>query len=71
MDAPTVTLLVEEPDFRLARVEFGDHVEHVLEVRDGCDVLGVERWRKFEVNGTTMKALFKYLVRVAEADKEQ
>ncbi len=69
MDAPDVTLLIEEPDFRLARVLIGDHVEHVLEVRDGCDVLGVERWRKFEVNGTTMKALFRYLVRIA--DKEQ
>lgn len=62
------TLLIDEPDFRLVRVEFGDHVEHVLEVRDGCDAMGGERWRKMEINGTAMKALFRYLIRIAEKE---
>lgn len=60
------TLLIDQPDFRLVRVDIGGHHEHVLEVRDGCDAMGVERWRRFEVNGTAMKALFKYLIRIAE-----
>jgi hypothetical protein len=50
------------------RVEIGNHVEHILETRDGEDALGAERWRKFEINGTTMKALFRYLIRIAEKD---
>lgn len=66
LDVPRPTLLIDEPDFRLVRVEIGDSVEHVLEVRDGQDALGTERWRKFEVNGTAMRALFKYLVRIAD-----
>lgn len=71
MDTPVVTptLLVDEPDFRLVRHDFDDgHTDHVLEVRDGCDAMGTERWRKVEINGTAMKALFRFLVRIA--DKE-
>lgn len=61
------TLLVNEPDFRLVRLEIADgSVEHVLEVRDGCDAMGSERWRKFEANGTALKAMFKFLIRIAE-----
>lgn len=67
--SPVPTLLINQPDFRLVRVEIGTVTEHVLEVRDGCDALGVERWRRFEVNGTALKSLFRYLVRIAE--KEQ
>ena len=61
-------LLIDEADFRLIRHEMADgNVDHLLEVRDGKDGMGTERWRKFEVNGTHMKALFKYLIRIAEA----
>lgn len=67
-DVPQPVLLIDEPDFRLVRVVIGSNVEHVLETRDGLDAMGGERWRRFEINGSTMKALFKYLVRIA--DKE-
>ena len=30
-------------------VEIGEGVEHTLEVRDGVDAMGVERWRKMEM----------------------
>ena len=60
-------LLISEPDFRLVRHELADgHVDHLLETRDGYDGMGQERWRKFEVSGTTMRALFKFLIRIAE-----
>jgi hypothetical protein len=63
------TRLIDESDFRLVKLEIADgSVEHVLEVRDGQDAMGTERWRKFEVNGTAMRSLFKYLVRVADKD---
>lgn len=67
-DVPVPTLLISEPDFRLVRVEIAGSVEHVLETRDGCDAMGAERWRKFEVNGTAMRALYKYLIRIAEKE---
>ena len=63
-------LLISEPDFRLVRIELSDGLEHVLEVRDGCDAMGTERWRKFEINGTALRALFKYLIRIAEESYE-
>ena len=66
-DIPIPTLLINEPDFRLVRVEHGGELlEHVLEVRDGCDAMGAEKWRKVEINGAAMKALFVCLVRIAE-----
>lgn len=62
-------LLIQEADFRLVKHELGDgSVDHLLEVRDGKDGMGLERWRKFEVSGTAMRSLFRYLVRIA--DKE-
>jgi len=70
-DAPVPTLLINEPDFRLVRVEISDHVEYVLETRDGCDAMGGERWRKFEINGTMMKALYRFLIRIAERERSE
>jgi len=71
MDAPTITrtLLILEPDFRLVRLETPEgERQYVLEVRDGIDAMGVERWRKFDLNGTALKSLFGYLVRIAEKE---
>jgi hypothetical protein len=31
------------------------------------DAMGVEKWRKFELNGTALRSLFKFLIRIAEA----
>lgn len=60
-------LLINEPDVRLVRHDLADGLsDYILETRDGIDAMGIEKWRKFEVNGTALKALFKYLVRIAE-----
>jgi hypothetical protein len=70
-DFPEPTLLIEEPDFRLVRVQIGADEEHVLEVRDGKDAMGNERWRKFETRGSkNLEAIFGYLVRIATKQEQ-
>jgi hypothetical protein len=49
--------------FRIVRVENGDCITYVMEMPDGCDALGVERWRDCKVNGSPMTALFSYVIR--------
>lgn len=58
-------LLVSEPDFRVVETEVGGDVMHVLEVRDGVDGMGVERWRTFALGNKDLRAMFGYMVRVA------
>ena len=57
-------LLVEEPDFRLVEVCRAGNVFHVLEVRDGIDAMGAERWREFKVENPHLRQIFGYLVRI-------
>lgn len=64
-------LLINEPDFRIVEVTIGEDIEHVLEVRDGRDAMGTERWRKFETSSTHLRQIFGYLVRVAIQTKQQ
>lgn len=64
-------LLISEPDFRLVEVTIGEDVEHVLEVKDGRDAMGVERWRKFETSSTHLRQIFGYLVRIALSHPER
>ncbi len=42
-------ILATDGKFRIVRTEDGDRVTHVLEKIDGCDALGVERWREVNV----------------------
>lgn len=59
-------LLVDEKDFRVVETEIAGNVIHVLEVRDGADALGVERWRTFKTDvSKDIRAIFGYMVRVA------
>lgn len=51
--------------FRLVKVEDGDRVTYTLEVPDGCDALGVERWRTFEMNSQHLRNIFGFLIKVA------
>lgn len=70
-DDPVISrvLLINEPDVRLVKLELGDgSVEHVLETRDGIDAMGADKWRKFEVNGTALRQLFKFLIRFTEKE---
>ena len=57
--------LVEQADFRIVDTEL-EGVGIVLEVRDGCDALGVERWRLMKLENANLRQLFGYLVRIVK-----
>jgi hypothetical protein len=46
-DGPRV--IATDGKFRIVRIEDGQRVDHVLEKADGCDALGVERWKDINV----------------------
>lgn len=56
-DGPRV--LASDGKWRLVRVTEGDRVAHVLEKQDGCDALGVERWK--DINLGTGESLSRQL----------
>jgi hypothetical protein len=47
-DGPRI-LATDGKTFRIVRVEMGERITNVLEKADGCDALGVERWREVNV----------------------
>lgn len=58
-------LLVDEKDFRVVEDVIGGNVLHTLEVRDGVDAMGVEKWRTFKTDSKDLRAIFGYLTRLA------
>jgi hypothetical protein len=66
-------IVAEDQAFRIVRTEDGTRVTYVMEVPDGCDALGCERWRDVKVSGTPMTALFNFVIRESlkgQADAE-
>lgn len=57
--------IIDEPDFRMVETEVGGGVETVLEVRDGVDAMGVEKWRTFKTDSKDLRAMFSYMKRIA------
>lgn len=57
--------LVLEHDFRIVETVIGENVVHVLEVRDGVDAMGVEKWRAFRTDSKELRAIFGYMIRLA------
>jgi hypothetical protein len=57
-------ILVQDDRFRIVRIEDGERVTYVVEVPDGCDALGVERWREFKTDNTLAKAMRDYIIRL-------
>ena len=51
--------------FRIVRVEDGDKVTYVTELPDGCDALGVERWKDVSTEGKVVKAMRDFIIRAA------
>lgn len=46
-DGPRI--IATDGKFRIVRIEQGERVSNVLERADGCDALGVERWKEIDV----------------------
>lgn len=65
MKTPCIIAGSDADGFRLVRIEDGDRVSHVLEVPDGCDALGVERWREFKMSTSHLQSIFGFLIKVA------
>jgi hypothetical protein len=64
--------LIEEPDFRVVEDVVDGNVIHCLEVRDGADALGVERWKTFETRGSkNLQAIFNFLIRIAQKQEHK
>lgn len=57
--------LIDEPDFRIVEAIIGENVVHTLEVRDGVDAMGVEKWRTFRTDSKDLRAIFGFLTRLA------
>lgn len=66
-DGPRV--IAGDMTFRIVRITDGDRVTYVVEVPDGCDALGVERWREFRTDNTLVRALRDYVIRAAVAQE--
>ena len=64
-DGPRV--LLSTPKFRVVRAVEGNRVAYVFEKADGCDALGVERWRdlKFGEADSVARMLRDYIIEQA------
>jgi len=59
--------LVEQKLFRIVEDVVDGNVIHCLEVPDGCDALGVERWKTFATRGSaSLQAIFQFLIVLAQ-----
>jgi hypothetical protein len=59
-------IIAGDDTFRIVRIEDGDRVSHVMELADGADSLGVERWRDARMdNKGVATTLFNYIIKSA------
>ncbi len=70
-DLPVGQLIVDRGHWRIVEVQQGGCVVNtVLEVRDGLDAMGAEKWRLFIINSKTLQELFQYTVELANIVKD-
>lgn len=67
-DGPRI--IASDDRFRIVRLSEGERVTYVVEVPDGCDALGVERWREFKTDNTLVRTLRDYVIRAAVAQEK-
>jgi phage gp45-like len=67
-DGPVV--IVEDAKFRIVRLAEGDKVIYVTETPDGCDALGVERWRELKMDNKHWGAFRDYIIRATLKEKK-
>lgn len=63
-DGPVI-VATDDALFRIVRLTEGDKVLYVMEVIDGCDALGVERWREFKLENKHLRALRDFIIRAS------
>jgi hypothetical protein len=63
-------IIAGDDTFRIVRIEDGNKVSHVMEMAEGCDALGVERWRDARIDNKGVAAtLFNYICKMANKEK--
>lgn len=63
MNGPRIIAGSEQDGFRIVRQAEGTKVTYVVELPDGCDALGCERWKDVSADGKVVKALRDYIIR--------
>ena len=63
-DGPKV--IVEDAKFRIVRVDG----TYITETPDGCDALGVERWRELKMDNQYWRAFRDYIIRAHVAQEK-
>jgi hypothetical protein len=67
MNGPQI--VVADDKFRIVRLTDGDRVTYTVETPDGCDALGVERWRELKMDNPHWRAFRDFIIR--QCVKEQ
>ena len=62
-------ILAGDDKFRIVRDEVGDKVTYTVEAPDGCDALGVERWKELRMDNKHWSAFRDYIIRAALKEK--
>jgi hypothetical protein len=58
-------VIAGDDTFRIVRQEAGKDVKYVVELPDGHDGLGVERWKDVSADGKVVKAMRDFIIRTA------
>jgi phage gp45-like len=66
-DGPII--IVEDPKVRIVRLTEGDKVIYVTETPDGCDAMGVERWRELKMDNKHWAAFRDFIIRGSLKEK--
>jgi hypothetical protein len=53
----------ERDGFRIVRQTSGEKVTYLVEMPDGCDALGVERWKDVSAEGKVVKTMRDFIIR--------
>jgi hypothetical protein len=63
--AATIIAGSEQDGFRIVKQEQGDKVTYIVELPDGNDALGCERWKDVSADGKVVKAMRDFIIRAA------
>lgn len=57
------TIVAGDHTFRIVKQVAGQRVTYLLELPDGFDALGVERWKDVSSDGKVVKAMRDFIIR--------
>jgi phage/plasmid primase-like uncharacterized protein len=60
----------EKDGFRIVRQTSGEKVTYLVEMPDGCDALGVERWKDVSAEGKVVKTMRDFIIRQSLKSQE-